>query len=197
MTAINLPPGPSTPVLPVFNDAASRDAAIPSPVAGQQCITLKANGQPQYLIYRTGTPTGWYPPWNTAWGTIAEAIVTTPQNFGAVTADITNLFLTFAAIPNRMYRYEMELRQHSMNATGLVSWIIADGSNNVIAQNTMGGGNVPIAQYNTRVSTPLQSFAAAQNFTVKGRISSGSTDVRGSQSATQPWTLRVDDVGGA
>ena len=68
-------PGPAGPPLPVFANAAARDAAIPLPTAGQTCIQTDIPGG--FLVYRVIVPApGWYPPWNTAWGRRARKALT-------------------------------------------------------------------------------------------------------------------------
>jgi len=64
-----------------------------------------ANGLRAGLRQYASATTGWVPPWNMAWGTVAYAQVTTTQA-GITTSgvDLTGLIVIWIAIANRRYR---------------------------------------------------------------------------------------------
>jgi hypothetical protein len=93
----------STGQLPVFNDAAARDAAITTPTAGMACVLLDTG----LSIYRTSPATGWFPPWNTAWGRLYSARLAGNCGTGGAYADLSGGGFTFTPTVGRRYRLDM------------------------------------------------------------------------------------------
>lgn len=92
--------GPAgAPAVPVYANAAARDAAIPSPTPGRACF-LTSSGE--YQIYQGtaiagGGNAGWYPPWNTSWGEIKDAYqqLTAPSTPIVGPGNLSGLDFTF------------------------------------------------------------------------------------------------------
>lgn len=111
--------------LQVFASTALRDAAIPSPQAGQIAVTTDTGS---FWVYM-GATDGWRPPWNTPWGSIAKAVITASQLGFSAVVDATSLTTTFTAVANRQYflRAWVPVTKHTAGGDLLV--LITDGAN--------------------------------------------------------------------
>lgn len=98
-------------VVAVFATAAARDAAIPAPNAGQCCVLTDTNVLQQY---RATAPTGWWKPWNTAWGNIVPLTALTPVALAATVAIAPAVTLPVPA--GRMVRVHVFLQVNLVNA---------------------------------------------------------------------------------
>lgn len=135
------------------------------PVAGMPIFEQDTFSLKQYT---TGT-TGFVPPWNMPWGQVARSSTTSASSAGVGPFD-TNLSVTFTAVANRLYRYEVLIHVASTVATDGIRLSLTDGSN-VAKGSPVGVDNYIILANSAQFSRP-QFFEspAAGSITRKIRV---------------------------
>ncbi len=204
MTALNLPtgipgpPGPVGPSIPIYADAAARDAAIPSPVQGQACYVVSLQ---QFQIW---TGVTWAPPYNTSWGEVARdtlsatsAAITT----GVLTVLNTNV-LTGNAVNtrpyNRLYRVMLHMRWQSTVAGDRMHVELTNNAGALIGPNSFTDDNNQVANVHKSLyltTNALVPPSATTNNIVQARCSR--TAGTGSLTVLGGSTLWIDDMGPA
>jgi hypothetical protein len=84
--------------VPVFANAAARDAAMPNPAIGQAVYLVNTS---EHLVWY-GSPAKWKPPWNQPWGLQAVTKSTTSINVSG-SSGVVIIQLGFAAVIGRAY----------------------------------------------------------------------------------------------
>lgn len=172
-----------------FASAAARNAAIPSPVVGQTCVTV-ISGIPTFQVYASVT-SGWCPPWNMPWGQVAYVSVTSTQSGITTLADVTSATVTFTAVANRNYKATIVCRPS--NSTIDVDNVITltDSSNTVL----ISGATINAATsagYTFMESDVFQFSAGSKTLKMRASCPSGSLTIGG---ATRATVILVEDTG--
>lgn len=100
-----------TPSIATFATAAIRDAVLPKPSLGQDCLLLDSGN----VLYYYGPKVGWTPAWNAPWGALVDAGITNNVNVSAPGSGtgahpfnyppIAGLTSTFTPVYNRRYEF--------------------------------------------------------------------------------------------
>jgi hypothetical protein len=184
--------------IPIFTDAAARDAAIPTPILGQLCVITTGGSYPAFpagLQEYNGAISGWTPPWNIGWGRVAEAVNSGDQSLTTNNETIACQINNFTFLQNRRYEIRASL---AISATLATTRILAR------IYNATDNNRVNIVDNNT--TAQLTRFSANYDFTPTGlavikdfRLTFQNASGTGSMSVSgtfpnQAW-LRVFDIG--
>jgi hypothetical protein len=101
-----------------------------APVIGQKIFETDTGAE---LTYQS-VATGFTPPWNTAWGVTATAVVNTNQTVStAAFADVAGLTVTFGATTNRLYETTVDVGYAQQNVAANASQVaICNAANTVL-----------------------------------------------------------------
>ncbi len=185
----NVIPSPAS-TIQIFANAGARDIAIPSPVDGQTCY-LSDTGRLQ--VYRTATPVGWYPPWNTAWGCMAQTVLTGPNQtgIGTVQVDLTGLTVTFTGIEGRRYRISSHVRFVASTAPCRPQMFITLPDNTIIGDwIDQIASNV---QYSMGNAYTLSTFVGATTLKLRAVTNAGLFET--TLGVAAPAFLLAEDIG--
>lgn len=177
----------------VFDTTANRDAAIPSPQVGQ--VGVITTGTNAGVYEYSGATVGWTPPWNTGWGEVGRATVTSATTGVTGFADITGLSVTWTAVASRLYRTEVKCRVESSNAGDAILVTICNTSNTILSE-------MDTVAIGTNLSQPhyvmYEAAASAGSNTLKARLGrTGSGVAKMNATSTFVAYMTVDDVGPA
>lgn len=173
--------------VPIFASTAARDAAIPSPVVGQMCVTTDTG-----TLWQFFTGAGWYKPFQRL------AAATRPSAAGPQGPEAVFLTTPAVTIPaNRLVRVEAATRGINGAGGGSGFLHIRDGTTTAGTELYQAqcvfaaGGAGPAVQFGITVSF---GSTAAHQFSLSVDGSGTGATVTGA--ATYPTWIQVTDVGG-
>jgi hypothetical protein len=140
--------------IPIFSTTGARDAAIPSPSAGQACYVDDGTATEGLQFYNG---TSWRPvSWNAAWGVVAQASSTSDQSGITTTTDITFTTSnnTWTGVAGRLYEIVMTIRPGQVTTAGTQEIFIQTGVSGAgtslqdsISNGTVAAGNIGQTQH--------------------------------------------------
>lgn len=169
------------------------DATADYPASPVEGMTVYDKGADALKTYSTAT-TGWNPPWNMPWGTVAKVQVST--GVSALTSssltDIAGLSVTFTPVANRIYKLTAFCKFYG-NAAANVD-VAIDVSGTARAYDTLV---IPSASLNfvTALAQTYITGLTATSTTIKGRWSTTAGTLTAQLDANFPWFLLVEDIG--
>jgi hypothetical protein len=132
-------------------------------------------------------------PWNTAWGLITSATITTDHNGISAVTDITGLSVTWNAMAGRKYKLTAYMLVIQNTSAGFVDIRLADSSNVVVGQSTF---NQAASAYATHSPIAILSGLSG-SVTYKARAATTAGTINIDVSSTFPGLLLVEDIGPA
>lgn len=143
-----------------------------------------------------GPTSGWNPPWNTAWGHVGSASVTTDNGGITSLVDLAGLSVTFTAVAGRRYRVVLDAFLNSSVGGDISSLVIATGGG---AQIQSSQAYMPASGVSVRQQAVITVTPSAGSVTYKARASRamGSGTLALAAGATYPAVMVVEDIGPA
>lgn len=168
-----------------------RSTTRPTNVSKGQVIFETDTGS---VLVWYGATTGWKPPWNTAWGHVGSAAVTTDNGGITSLVDLAGLSVTFTAVAGRRYKITLDAYLNSSAGGDISSLVIANGGGTQLqsSQAYMPATGVSVRQVAMVTATP-----GAGSTTYKARASRaiGSGTLALAAGATYPAVIVVEDIG--
>lgn len=186
----------------------SQVTQYPSAVASSNRFICTSSTRPSspldgWEIYETDTKNtlvydstlGWIAPWNTAWGRVAFASISSDQTPITTVTDATGYSITFTAVAGRRYKLSSYGLFSTTTADNVVRLDICNSSNTVLVRGT---GHIVIANNGIAVSAMTFVTPSAGSVTYKCRTQrQGGSGTVTLASSVDNGFLSAEDVGPA